>query len=129
MENDSAVCRVLIVDDEPNIRFLFKMVVERSGMKVVGMAASGAAGLTYYRRFRPDLVVMDIDMPMKSGLEALDEMVTEYPEANVIMMSSYVDESVVRQCFKLGAMNFILKLTPVEKIQLMLNDAKKQLGF
>ena len=116
-EREKLPLNVLIVDDEPNIRFLLKLVVERAGMTVVGMAATGAAALTYYRRYKPDLILMDIDMPMKSGLEALAELMNDHSEANVIMMSSYIDEEVVTRCFKMGAMNFILKMTPIEQIQ------------
>ncbi|MDD4734995.1 MAG: response regulator [Kiritimatiellae bacterium] len=113
---------VLIVDDEANIRFLLKMVIERAGMKLVGMAATGAAAITYYRRYKPDLVLMDIDMPMKSGLDALAELIDAHPEAKVIMMSAYVDEEVVKKCFKLGAVNFILKVTPIEQIQKIMQE-------
>jgi len=114
--------KVLIVDDEANIRFLLKMVVERAGMTVVGMAATGAAGLTYYRRYKPHLMLMDIDMPMMSGLDALTKLLEDNPEARVIMMSSYVDEEVVKKCFQIGAINFILKVTPIDQIQKLLED-------
>jgi two-component system chemotaxis response regulator CheY len=124
---EHAKLNVLIVDDEANIRFLLKMVVERAGMKVVGMAATGAAAVTYYRRYKPDLMLMDIDMPMRSGLDALNELMLEHPEARVIMMSSYVDEEVVKKCFKLGAINFILKVTPIEKIEEILHETARQL--
>ena len=131
VQNNSAPpddrCKVLIVDDEANIRFLLKMVVERAGMNLVGMAASGAAALTYYRRYQPDLVLMDIDMPMKNGMDALTELLQEHPEAHVIMMSSYVDEEVVKKCFQIGAINFILKVTPIEKIQQLLENTIVQL--
>jgi len=124
---DNSKLNVLIVDDEANIRFLLKMVVERAGMKVVGMAATGAAAVTYYRRYKPDLMLMDIDMPMRSGLDALNELMLEHPEARVIMMSSYVDEEVVKKCFKLGAINFILKVTPIEKIEEILHETARHL--
>lgn len=113
---------VLIVDDEANIRFLLKMVIERAGMKLVGMAATGAAAITYFSRYKPDIVLMDIDMPMKNGLDALTELMEAHPDANVIMMSAYVDEEVVKKCFKLGALNFILKVTPIEQIQKILQE-------
>lgn len=119
---DSNIPTVLIVDDEANIRFLLKMVIERAGMKLVGMAATGAAAITYYSRYKPDIVLMDIDMPMKNGLDALTELMEAHPDAKVIMMSAYVDEEVVKKCFKLGAVNFILKVTPIEQIQKIMHD-------
>ncbi len=125
--DDDDKLNVLIVDDEANIRFLLKMVVERAGLRVVGMAATGAAGLTYYRRYNPHLVLMDIDMPMMSGLDALAKLLEDNPDARVIMMSSYVDEAVVKRCFKIGAINFILKVTPIDKIQKMLEKIALEL--
>ena len=125
MMNELNIPTVLIVDDEANIRFLLKMVIERAGMKLVGMAATGAAALTYYRRYKPDIVLMDIDMPMKNGLDALADLMEAHPEAKVIMMSAYVDEEVVKKCFKLGAVNFILKVTPIEQIQKIMGDTAR----
>ena len=127
MKPDASKVNVLIVDDEPNIRFLLKMVAERSGMNVVGMAATGAAAITYYRRYKPDLLIMDIDMPMKSGLEALGELKTIDPDASIIMMSSYIDEEIVTRSIKLGAIHFILKTTPIEQIQDILNKTASEI--
>ncbi len=108
---------LLVVDDEPSIRFLIKLIVERTGLELVGMAATGDAGLNYYRKYKPDLVLMDIDMPMKSGVAALRELIREFPRAKVSMLTSYADEEIVKECIGLGAVNYILKSAPIHEIQ------------
>lgn len=101
--------RVLIVDDGAFMRSLIKGIVERNGYEVVGEAVDGESGVRMYKVLNPDLVTMDITMPLKDGLEALKEIIEYDGNANVLMVSSMGQENYVREAISTGAKSFIVK--------------------
>jgi len=100
---------VLVVDDSSYMRRLIKNIVTRNGYDVVGEAENGRIGVAKYKELRPDVVTMDLVMDDMNGLEALKHIVDEYPDANVIMVSSMGQDVIVRDAIVLGAKNFIHK--------------------
>lgn len=101
--------KVLIVDDALFMRNMLKEIFVKAGHEVVGEAANGVEAVERYRELRPDLVTMDIVMPLKSGIEALQEITGQDPEARVVMCSALGQESLVVEAVQSGAKDFIVK--------------------
>jgi DNA-binding NarL/FixJ family response regulator len=114
----SAIIRVLLVDDQSLVRTGFRMILEdESGIEVVGEAADGKAGVEAAERLHPDVVVMDIRMPVLDGIEATRRIVRDgaAPNARVLILTTFdADENVV-EALRAGASGFLLKdVTPVD---------------
>jgi len=109
--------RVLIVDDALFMRNLLRDLFSAAGWDVVGTAADGNEALLKYRDLRPNLVTMDIVMPERSGLEALQDILAIDPDAVVIMCSALGQESMVLEAIQNGAKDFIVK--PFQKEQVL----------
>ena len=108
--------RVLIVDDALIMRMKIKEIAEESGWEVVGEAKDGSEGVTRYRELRPDLVTMDIVMPLMDGVEALRAVKQFDPQARVVMVSAVDQREKLMECVRLGAIDFIVK--PFDKASL-----------
>jgi two-component system, chemotaxis family, chemotaxis protein CheY len=103
-------CRVLIVDDAMFMRNMLNNLFSRAdGFEVVGEAGNGQEAVEKYRELSPDLVTMDIIMPLKSGIEALQEIVAEDRNARVIMCSALGQETLILEAVTAGAKDFIVK--------------------
>ena len=114
--------RVVIADDEAHIRYILKNVVQKEGMIVVGEAADGQAALDLYRRLKPDLLLLDINMPVRNGDEVLLDVLKEFPAAKVIMLTMVADAEVVQRCLAAGALNYILKSHSTDAIRRILRE-------
>ena len=102
--------RLLIVDDHEVVRQgLVAMLGRRPNFQVVAEAGSAAESLDMARRFRPDLVVMDVRLPDGSGIEACREIRDELPETRVVILTSYPDEEAVFSAIIAGASGYLLK--------------------
>ena len=108
--------RVLVVDDALFMRNMLKDIFSGAGYEVVGEAANGNEAVEKYRALQPDLVTMDIVMPERNGIEALGEILREYPAANVIMCSALGQEALVIQAVETGAREFIVKPFKEERV-------------
>jgi len=108
--------RVLIVDDALFMRNMLKEVMAKIGFEVVGEAADGVEAVEQYQRLHPDLVTMDIVMPKKSGIEALQEICREDPAARVVMCSAMGQESLILEAVQSGARDFIVKPFKEDKV-------------
>lgn len=113
-------CRVLVVDDQETIRFFIKKVTRLLHLQLVGEAEDGVQAVALYRNEAPDLVLLDINMPLKRGDEALQEILAIDPKAQVVMLTSVAEMDIVKKCIEAGAVNYILKNTPLEKMKEMI---------
>src|SRR3546814_422080 len=111
------VIRVLIVDDDPLVRSaLALMIGGQSDIEIIGEAADGAAGVRSARRQRPDVVLMDIRMPILNGLEATRQLREENDPPHVIVLTTFDADDYVLEAIAAGADGFILKDTPPAEI-------------
>lgn len=108
--------RVLIVDDALFMRNMLKDICVRAGFEVVAEGDNGEAALELFRKHRPDLVTMDIVMPKRSGIEALQDIMVEDPQARVVMVSALGQDSLVLEAVEAGARDFIVKPFKEEKV-------------
>ena len=108
--------RVMIVDDALFMRNMLKDIFGRASYDVVAEAEDGVMALELYQETKPDLVTMDIVMPKKSGIEALQDIMAENPEACVVMVSALGQDSLVLDAVEAGAKDFIVKPFNEEKV-------------
>ncbi len=101
--------RVLICDDAEFMRTLLKDTLENSDFEVVGEAANGNEAVEKYKELKPDIVTMDIVMPVKSGIDATKEIVAYDSKAKIVMCSALGQEILVMDAIEAGAKDFIVK--------------------
>ena len=102
--------RVIIVDDHHLVRQGLRQLLEREfDIHVIAEASDGQDAVDTVGRFRPDVVVMDVEMPGINGIEATDRIRTEYPGIQVVMLSMHSDPVLIRQAFDRGARGYVLK--------------------
>lgn len=114
--------RVLIVDDTTFMRVTIRRILEMHQIDVVGEAENGLEAVKKYKLIQPDLVIMDISMPVMNGIEAVKEIKKFDPDASIIMCSLQGQRANVLEAIKAGAKNFIIK--PVKEEKLMREIAK-----
>ena len=115
---------VLIVDDAAFMRMVLKKIIIQSGNEVIAEASNGDEAVTMYKKYRPDLVFLDIVMPpgkmTKDGLDALKIIMKEDPEAKVIMCSSMGQQTLITEALKNGAKDFVVKpFRPVKVLEVL----------
>jgi DNA-binding NarL/FixJ family response regulator len=111
------VTTVVIVDDEELFRSGLRMVVDsRPGLDVIGEAADGAAAVGVVREQRPDVVLMDVQMPHVNGIEATRRIVALGLPTRVLMLTTFGMERHVVQSLRAGASGFLLKTTPADEL-------------
>lgn len=113
--------RVMVVDDALFMRNMLKDIFIRAGHEVVAEAENGEMALALYNEFKPDLVTMDIVMPKKSGIEALQEIMASDASACVVMVSALGQDSLVLEAVESGAKDFIVKPFKEDKVLEIVN--------
>lgn len=114
--------KVVLADDEVHIRYLVRTVIRAEGCDVVGEANNGEDALALYRQHRPDLLLIDINLPLKTGDVVLSEVMSEFPDAKVIVLTMVADASTVKRCLDLGAANYVLKSSRIEEIRKAIHE-------
>jgi len=107
--------RAVVIDDTTDIRELLAIVLTRSGMQVVGQAGDGKAGVDVVRAERPDVVLLDLAMPVMDGVEALPIIRELVPDARIIVLSAFAG-AVSEQVLDWGADGYLQKGTPLKEI-------------
>ncbi|HET7127587.1 MAG TPA: response regulator transcription factor [Gaiellaceae bacterium] len=114
---------VLICDDVESMRVLLGVVVGlRPGLRVVGEAADGDQAITEAARLQPDVVVLDLSMPRRSGLDALPEIKRVAPEARIIVLSGFAAAMLAAEVLALGVDRYIEKGADPDTIATMIEE-------
>ena len=102
--------KILLADDSKIMRDLLRSFLEKQpGMEVVAEAENGRTAIKLTRKFRPDVIVMDIIMPDLNGIDATRRIVEEFPGTKVIALSMHSDRQFVSGMLKAGALGYLLK--------------------
>jgi YesN/AraC family two-component response regulator len=113
------MAKILIIDDDLQIRTMLRNIFESSGYEVID-APDGKSGIRMYREKKADLIITDIIMPEKEGIELINELRQEFPEVKIIAMSGggqIEPESYLKIAQKLGAVHTFTK--PISKNELL----------
>jgi DNA-binding NarL/FixJ family response regulator len=108
----SSPIRVLAVDDHPLVREgIAGLIGVQPDMTLVGEAANGREAVQQFRTHRPDVTLMDLQMPEMNGLDALITIRTEFPEARIVVLTTYEGDMQILRAVKAGAQGYLLKNT------------------
>ncbi len=116
------MARVLVVDDSIVMRKNLITILEDDGHQVVGEASNGRQAVTQYEELEPDLVTMDISMPIMSGVEAVRKIINKSPEAKIIMISAVNQKKMVFNAINSGAKHYIIKPIDGKKVISVVNE-------
>ena len=113
---------ILLVDDEAHIRKFMSLLLRHLGVTRIYEAANGNSGLEVYKAERPDLVMLDVNMPQMDGLQTLKALKELDPDCVVVMLTSLANRQTIDEAASLGAANYIRKDAPPEEIGRALAD-------
>lgn len=109
--------RILIADDHDIVREgLCAVIRSQSGMEVVGSASDGREVVELYRQHSPDVVLMDLIMPVKDGVEATSDILSEFPDAHILILTSLSDFNQIIPAIRAGALGYLEKNTPPQTL-------------
>ncbi|MCL4426693.1 MAG: response regulator [Firmicutes bacterium] len=118
------MARVMVVDDADFMRMRLSRLLGENGYEILE-AENGSVAVRKYQEFKPDVVLMDITMPIMDGLTAVKEIKKLDPTARIIMCTALGQQTMVIEAIKAGARDFVVKPFQPEKV---LNAVKKVLG-
>jgi two-component system, chemotaxis family, chemotaxis protein CheY len=109
--------RVLVVDDDDDVRALFGAILESLDFELAGEANSGEDGVALFKETQPDLVLLDVRMPVMNGVTALREILKIDSNAAVVMLTNVAGSSVADDCILAGAKDYIRKDRGIEALK------------
>jgi len=120
------MARIMIVDDAQFMRKMLSDILDASGFDIVGEATNGREAIERYNETHPDLVTMDVVMPLMSGVDATRTIVNEHPSARIVMVSTMGQDAMILEAMEAGAKDYVVKPfrreEVVEVIQRVLED-------
>jgi CheY-like chemotaxis protein len=108
--------KILVVDDEPHIRKFVTLFLQSMGDITVVQAANGTEALPIYEQERPQLVLLDVNMPRTDGLQTLRNLKQVDPACVVVMLTSLVNRQTVEECLNRGALGYLRKDNPPDEM-------------
>ena len=106
----TSIVRVLVVDDyEPWRRFVFSALQKRPELEIVGEASDGLEAVQKARELRPDMILMDVGLPILNGIEAARQLHRLAPESRILFVSQESSADVVREALSTGACGYVVK--------------------
>lgn len=119
--------KVLLIDDSQGARRVLAPMLESLGLEILGEAPDGRLGLERYKELRPDVVFLDMVMPLMSGIEVLKEIREANPRAIVVILSSITSRETILESKEAGAFAYLLKPFEIQKIRQTVNEIKQKL--
>lgn len=102
--------KILIIDDDILVANALKMILEADGdLVVTGTGSDGADAIRLYRSQKPDVLLMDIRMKNMSGLDASKQILKEYPDANILLLTTFSDDAYIVKALQYGVKGYLLK--------------------
>ncbi len=101
--------RILLVDDSSFVRKMMRRMLEPQGFQVAGEAGNGEEGVNLYKQLKPDVVIMDMTMPVKGGLEASKEILSEFPRARIVLLTAMERTNIVEEAKAIGIKHHLRK--------------------
>ena len=101
--------KIVIVDDDSIVLMSLKTIIEAGGIEVLAIGKSGAEAVELYEKYQPDILLSDIRMEGMDGISAAGKVLTKYPEARVLFLTTFSDDEYVVNALKCGAKGYILK--------------------
>jgi two-component system, NarL family, response regulator len=115
-DKSEKVIRVLLADDHPVVREGLASILKAKDIKVIGEAEDGEEACQLYDQLSPDILILDLRMPKKSGLQVVHELMSRTPKPRIIVMTTYEGEEDVRRAISAGAKGYVLKGTKRDQI-------------
>lgn len=113
----NSAIRLLAVDDHPIYRAgLAALIAAYPDLKLIAEAANGQEAIEAYRKHRPDVVLMDLSMPVMGGVEAIGALTTEFPDARIIALTTWDGDADIHRALEAGAKGYLLKDVVAEEI-------------
>ena len=101
---------IVLIDDDQLVCMSLKMILEANDdIHVTAIGHDGSEALSLYRQYQPDVLLMDIRMQDRNGLEALSDVLAEFPHARVLFLTTFVDDEYITKALQLGAKGYIVK--------------------
>jgi len=119
--------KALIVEDDFTCRGWLCGLVKKHGFSVVSEATNGEEAVAAVARMKPDIVLLDVSMPLQTGPKALPVILAAHPTARVVMVTSIADQGTVLECLERGAVGYIRKDSPVEEISRLLTELREEI--
>jgi YesN/AraC family two-component response regulator len=116
------MAKIMIVDDSTVMRMNLRKILINAGHHIVAEAQNGKDACLYYEKLRPDLITMDISMPLMSGVEATRVIMERFPDANIIMISALTQKNMVYEALRNGARHYIIKPIDSDKVLRVVNE-------
>ena len=111
------VIRVLVVDDHDIVRQGLRAMLEsKGGIVVIGEAGDGEQAVTQARLLMPDVILMDLEMPRKNGISAIQNIIAEQPAARILVLSSFSEDSQIVESMRAGALGYLLKTAKLDDL-------------
>lgn len=101
--------KILVVDDATFMRIVLKDILKNLGYTNIAEAADGLAAVEQYKRLKPDLVTLDVNMPRMDGMQALKQIMSIDPRARVVMVTAVEQRFIVQEAMRAGARDYIVK--------------------
>ena len=109
--------RVLVVDDHDIVRQGLRAMLEsKGGIVVIGEAGNGEQAVIQARLLMPDVILMDLEMPRKNGISAIQDIIAEQPAARILVLSSFSEDSQIVESMRAGALGYLLKTAKLDDL-------------